>query len=216
MRLDLKENIVFPFSDPSWVAKTLIGSACQLLGVTAPALVGYQLSIIRQTANGEDDKLPEYDGFGALWMQGLLVTIILMVLFTVPIGVAVAATVGGVMALGPQQMGGTMVLVIGAVVLMLLAACFALIFLLPALTLRYAMTQQVGSLFDFATAIGDIKQGFGDYLMIVLFPVVAMLAVGVVVFFTAGIGGILALPAQVLVMYIQARMIGNYYRLYFM
>lgn len=215
MRLDLKENIVFPFSDPSWIAKTLIGSACQLLGLTMPAIVGYQLAIIRQTANGEDEKLPEFDGFVSLWVQGFLVTLIVGLLFTVPIGVVVAAVVGGVMAMGQDSGMGMMLAVGGALGLVMLASMF-LLFLMPALTLRYAMTQQVGALFDFATALGDIKQGLGDYLMIVFFPVIAGMAVIALTLLTGGLGGILAVPANILIMYIQARMIGNYYRLYFM
>lgn len=215
MRLDLKENIVFPFSDPSWIAKTLIGSACQLLGLTMPAVIGYQLAIIRQTANGEDEKLPEYDGFVSLWVQGFLVTLILGLLFTVPIGVVVTAAVGGAVAMGPETNPGVLAAIVGAVLLLMLA-CMILLFLMPAMTLRYAMTQQLSSFFDFSTAIGDIKQGLGDYLLIVFFPVLAGMAVSAISMVTMGLGLIIAIPANVLIMYIQARMIGNYYRLYFM
>ena len=217
MRLDLKENIVFPFSDPSWIAKTLTGLACQLLVFTAPALVGYQLAVIRQSANGEDEKLPEFDGFASLWMQGLLVTIILALLFSIPIGAVVAASVGGFLAMGQQQVDlGGMILAVAAVLLFLVFASFCLIFLLPALMLRYAMTGEVSSLFDISTALGDIKQGFGDYLMIVLFPILVGLATSTLALCTMGVGLILAIPVQILMMYIQGRMIGNYYRLYFM
>ena len=93
MRLDIKENIVFPFSDPSWITKTLIGTACQLLGVTLPALMGYQLAIIRQTANGEDEKLPEFEGFGDLWIRGFKLFIALFVLSMVPVGVTIGMVV---------------------------------------------------------------------------------------------------------------------------
>ena len=218
MRLDLKENIVFPFSDPSWIAKTLIGVACQFFFFTSPAVMGYQLAIIRQTANGEDEKLPEYEGFGDLWIRGFKVLMLLMVLAMVPVGVMVGMVVTGAMATGGGDgasgaLGGAM---------MFLGVAFAglclllLAMVIPAMMLRFAMTNQVSSFFDFSTIMADIRQGLGDYLMIVLFPVVAMAVITLGTFLTMGIGAILAYPASVLVMYIQARMIGNYYRAYFM
>jgi hypothetical protein len=215
MRLDLKENIVFPFSDPSWITKTLIGSACYLLVLPIPALVGYQISIIRQTANGEDEKLPEFEGFMSLWLRGFVVTAILAVLLALPTIGFTGVVVGGLATFGQESMG-TMIAAILVALFGLLAVCLAFMALVPAMTLRYAMTEQVSSFFDVSTAIGDIKQGVGDYLMIVLFPVLASLALTVLSFLTAGLGFLLTVPVTVLIMYIQARMIGNFYRLYFM
>lgn len=215
MRLDLKENIVFPFSDPSWITKTLIATVCQFLFFTVPAVMGYQLSIIRQTANGEDSKLPEFSNFGALWMRGLVVFLVGMLLFGLPTTAVVGMTIGGALAFGQDGAGLAVLIGMGAIGLLSLV-CLALAFLMPAMMLRYAMTEQVSAFFDFSTAIGDIKAGFVDYLVIVLFPVVASLALMILSTVTFGLGGLLAIPASALVMFIQGRMIGNYYRLYFM
>lgn len=215
MRLDLKENIVFPFSDPSWIAKTLVAAACQILFLPLPAVMGYQLAIIRQTANGEDEKLPEFSNFGALWMSGLMVFLVGMVLFGVPSVAITGMIIGGAVAFGDSS-GGMVALVAMLAVGLLCLACLALAFLMPAMMLRYAMTGQVGSFFDFSTAIGDIKVGFIDYLVIVLFPMAASLALSVLSAMTFGLGALLAIPGSALIMFIQGRMIGNYYRLYFM
>lgn len=210
MRLDLKENIVFPFSDPSWIVKTLIGFACQILFFLFPATIGYQLAIIRQTANGEDDKLPEYSGFGALWMSGLLVSLVLFGLLAMPACGVMFLIAGSTMAFGDS--GGAIigVSIVGVGLVMLL--CLAYGFLMPALMLRYAMTGRLGAFFDFSTAFSDIRHGFVDYLVIVLFPFFASLLLAAASGITFGLASVLA-P---LVMYIQGRMIGNYYRLYFM
>ncbi len=215
MRLDLKENIVFPFSDPSWIAKTLIAAACQLLLLPMPAVMGYQLAIIRQTANGEDDKLPEFNNFGALWMSGLMVSLVVLALFGIPMVLVTGMTIGGAIAFG-ENSGGAIALVAMLALGLVCLGSMVLAFLMPAMLLRYAMTGQVSSFLDFSTAIGDIKVGFVDYLVIVLFPMVASLALGVVSAMTFGIGGLLAIPASALIVFIQGRMIGNYYRLYFM
>lgn len=216
MRLDLKENIVFPFSDPSWITKTLIGIACQLLVFTSPALMGYQLAIIRQTANGEDEKLPEFEGFGDLWVRGFKVMLVLMVLALVPTGVMIGMAVTGVMAAGSDGGGGIGALFMGLGGLFALACFLLLALVIPAMMLRFAMTNQVSSFFEFSTIMADIRQGLGDYLLIVFFPVIAGFVLVLVSLLTMGIGALLAYPAGVWISFIQARMIGNYYRAYFM
>lgn len=217
MRLDLKENIVFPFSDPSWITKTLIGIACQFFVFTSPALVGYQLAIIRQTANGEDEKLPEFNGFGDMWIRGLKVSLVLFALALIPIGVTVGMAVTGVMASGGGDAGGGIGLLFMGLGGLFSITCFLLMALfLPAMMLRFAMTNQLSSFFEFSTIMADIRQGLGDYLMIVFFPIVGTLVMMVVAAITFGLGAILLYPAGVWMMFIQARMIGNYYRAYFM
>lgn len=217
MRLDLKENIVFPFSDPSWITKTLIGVVCQFFFPVLPALMGYQLAIIRQTANGEDDKLPEFDGFGSLWVRGAKMFLALMLLSLIPMGVTIGMVTAGAMAMSGNSPGEPMVSAAVVLAALFVLFCYLVLGLLfPAMMLRYAMTDQVSSFFDFSTLIADMRQGVGDYLMIVFFPFIAGIVLLLGIFLTAGLGALLAYPAYALIMFIQARMIGNYYRLYFM
>lgn len=212
MRLNIKENMVFPFSDPSWIVKTLIGLACQILFLPLPILVGYQLRIIRETANGEDDKLPEFDNPGKLWIQGFIFYFMFGVIMLVPMMLGGALVAGAVAMMGDQA-GGMGVGVLVLFILAFLGLIFTMCFLMPALMLRYAMTETVSSLFDFSTAWGDIKQGTTDYIAIAAFPVLAGFALNLLA--ATGIGALAAIPGYTLMMYVQGRMIGNYYRLYF-
>lgn len=212
MRLDLKENIVFPFSDPEWAIKLLKTSLCYLFVLPAPAVMGYQLAVIREAANGEDSKLPEFGSdFGSMWVKGFLISVVLGLLILVPTMGIGALTYGAVMAMGDDQ--GQMVLLIGLAMVLFLLACLLLGVLMPALLLRYAMTDQFSSLFDIGAAISDIKQGPGDYALIFFFPLIASIVSTLVS--ATGVGAILVLPLTVLTMIIQGRMIGNYYRAYF-
>ena len=54
MRLDLKENVEYPFGDPEWITKLLKLSLCHLLIITSPIMAGYQLKVIREAAEGEE------------------------------------------------------------------------------------------------------------------------------------------------------------------
>lgn len=212
MRINLKENIVFPFSDPSWIMKTLIGLACQMLVVTGPILVGYQLRTIRQAANGEDEKLPEFDNVGSLWIQGFICAIVMGLIITLPAILLGGLGIGAMVALGDSMGGAAAVFGIG-IGLMCILLMMVFGFMAPALMLRYAMTENAASLMDLSTAWGDIKQGPTDYIAIAAFPILASFAFGLLSF--TGIGALLAIPGGVLMMFMQGRMIGNYYRLYF-
>lgn len=212
MRINIKENVVFPFSDPSWIMKTLIGLFCQVLGVTAPIMVGYQLRVIRQAANGEDEKLPEFDNVGSLWIQGFICSLVMGLVITLPAILVGGLGVGAAIALGDSLGGAAAVLAIGLVLLCLLIM-MAFAFMAPALMLRYAMTENAASLMDLSTAWGDVKQGPTDYIAIAAFPILAMILFTALSF--TGIGALLAIPGGVLMMFIQGRMLGNYYRLYF-
>ena len=212
MRLDLKENIVFPFSDPEWALKLLKTSIAYILLLPMPAVFGYQIAVIREAANGEDEALPEFsmENLGSLWVQGFKYMVVLSILGMVPMFGVGALTYGAYA--GFADNGDPLGYILGGcflrfVVMMLLAV------LIPALLLRFAMTDSVGSLFDVGSALGDIKHGPGDYALIFIFPMIASIATSIVSF--TGIGAILVLPLTVLTLVIQGRMLGNYYRAYF-
>lgn len=210
MRLDLKENVEYPFSDPEWVAKLLKLSLCQLLGITAPIMAGYQLKVIREAAQGEDSKLPDLEDYGGLWIKGFVFALILCALMLIPTLGLGAVAVGGVMALGDNGAGAA--IAVGMTV-MIFIAIFLVTLLIPALTLRYAMTGSASSLFDVGAAISDMKQGPADYAVIWLVPFAGQMIAGLAG--ATGVGLLLLFPITVLIMIIQGRMLGNYYRAYF-
>lgn len=215
MRLNLMEIIKSPFNDPDWIKKTLIGTLAQFFVLSGPIVVGYMFNIIRQSAESQEDTLPEYDDVGGLWVSGFVFSLIMCAIFLVP-GLVVAAGVfmmlGG--AFGSDSGGGAMI-GIGAIVVILVGILLCILSILgPALMMRYAMTRRIGSLVDFRTAIADIKLGFGDYMIVLSFPFLAGVVAATISFVTAGLGAILSIPISVLSMYIQARLIGTYYRLY--
>jgi Protein of unknown function (DUF4013) len=214
VRLDLKENVEFTFSDPEWVVKMLKLCLSYILFFTIPAVMGYQLAVIREAADGEDEKLPEFgSNFGSLWMKGLVFGFMLCVVVMIPIMGFGAIGVGAAMALdGGGNEGVAAVLGVSGLLLFLLF-CFVIGILIPALMLRYAMTGSVSSLFDIRAAFSDIKQGPSDYAVIVIVPILGQFLAGLVS--ATGIGMVLVIPLTVLIMIVQARMLGNYYRAYF-
>ena len=217
MRLDLKENVEFPFSDPEWLPKIAKLSFFYLvsilfLALPLPALFGYQLEVIRQAAGGEDSKMPEFGpNFGKMWTQGFILGLVLCGIVMVPTLAIGGVCVGGAMAF--QDNEG---LVMGvAITGLLVFFAFLLLYtiLWPAFMLRYAMTGSISQTLDFGAIINDVKQGPADFVVIALIPMAGQLVSSLAS--ATGVGVILILPIMVLTMIVQGRMLGNYYRAYF-
>ena len=72
----IKEILLFPFRDPNWRSRFLIGAALVFVGTWIPILplifvVGYSLRILRQTALGERPSLGPWDEWGRFTVDGL-------------------------------------------------------------------------------------------------------------------------------------------------
>jgi len=66
----------FPFGDPQWQNKFLVGSVLSAAGVVIPLLplvfvYGYGVAVMRRAVRGEGLSLPEWDDWGALGRDGL-------------------------------------------------------------------------------------------------------------------------------------------------
>jgi len=74
-----QETLSWPFKDPEWKNKFIIGSALILAGSLIPlvgllgifVVYGYALIIMRAVIRGESPTLPKWDEFGELFVDGL-------------------------------------------------------------------------------------------------------------------------------------------------
>ena len=58
--MDIGRAFGVPFKDESWLAKTALGALWGLLGVTQPALTGYQLDYTKAVAKEHELPLPDW------------------------------------------------------------------------------------------------------------------------------------------------------------
>lgn len=68
--------LTFPFQDPEWKRKAVVGSALGLAGMLFPLLpwlplLGYFAQVMRQAAEGEALTLPEWEAWDRLILDGL-------------------------------------------------------------------------------------------------------------------------------------------------
>ena len=71
----VKTLLKFPFQDPKWGTKLLIGAALVFANAIIPLLpaillTGYIARLMRSTARGNDPALPEWDDWGGLLRDG--------------------------------------------------------------------------------------------------------------------------------------------------
>jgi hypothetical protein len=80
----LKKLFKFPFEDPQWQSRFLVGAALILANYVVPIVPtifvsGYALRIMRQALDGRELALPAWDDWGKLALDGLYVTLVSLV-----------------------------------------------------------------------------------------------------------------------------------------
>ncbi|HOB12513.1 MAG TPA: DUF4013 domain-containing protein [Syntrophomonadaceae bacterium] len=86
--MDLREYLLFPFRDPDWVRKLLLGCVVTLLPIVNILTLGYFLACLEAGLRGHQ-MLPEWDGWAELFNDGLQVLIICVVYLGIPLVLAV-------------------------------------------------------------------------------------------------------------------------------
>lgn len=207
MRLNLKESLVYSVSDPSWMSKALKWLLAYIGMVTMPIMIGYYLETVRRVAQGDDEELPSFQNLGKMWKQGFFcyLGMVFAILPLAGLNMMVFITV-------LQRDDPSAVFLPFFVIHMALCLGFGL--LAPAMVLRYAMTEQVRSMWKLKELWSDLRQGTGDYLMISIgFPFLASLAMGVLSL--TGVGVVFVFLGMPLMAFAHAHLLGNYYRCYF-
>lgn len=180
------ENIgkafTFVFDDEKWVNKILMGSLFSLLSIILigiPFILGYMLETLRNVADGKERPLPEWDNLGQKFTQGLLYAIVTFV-YTLPATVIYTCSIVAAAALSPSNpRGGENALSALGAILASGGMCFLFLYilgfyiLLPAITIRFAMTGSFGEAFRFRDHIRFLRENLGNYVLVILLALVA-------------------------------------------
>lgn len=179
----IKNVFRFPFQDPKWGAKFLIGALLGFAGFIIPVvptlpLLGYLARVLRSGAeNADPARLPEWDDWGELFMDGLRqMGVSIVTLFP---GAAVM-TAGWVFYMGSVMMmpimenrGGSgplvAILLISMLVFFLSMAVGMLLMLAGSLlfapaSAHVAVTRRFGALFDITKWFGALRKNWLGFL----------------------------------------------------
>ena len=170
--------------DSDWLVKVLIGGVLGLLSILIiPAFFvgGYTVEVIRRAAAG-DDRLPAWDDWGGYLVRGVLAFVIQIVYLLPVLLISCCMAATGILAGSNNSNNGA----VGPVVLLLvcLVIPFALIgaFLIPAATVRFATTGEIGEAFNFGRVFGLIGANLGQYIIAIVLAFVLQLVAGILGF----------------------------------
>lgn len=200
MRIDWP-LIRFPFDDPRWQSKALIGGLLALAAIFLPLpfiflmlpLSGYGIRTMRHTITGEPPSLPEWDDWGELFTDGLKVWVVgfvyelpLIILICCSFGAHFAAFPLMALAADKEAFGLAVVsglagyaILFGAMSLMTLIA-LPLGFLIEVAITRMAATGSLNSAFELGAVWRLARQGFKNYLIAYLVYMAVMMVIGMI------------------------------------
>jgi hypothetical protein len=207
--MDIGKAFGFVFEDEQWVTKILIAAGILLLGfalswaLLIPLILayillgGYGVEIIRQVMRGELGTLPEWDDWGALLRDGLMVLIITVV-YALPL-IIVSVCLGvpiGIFAEDAEALSSLFSLALG---------CFSFLYAvalslaLPAALAFYAAEDDLGAAFRFGEVFALVRDNIATYLLTFVLSWVANF-IGSLGSAVCGVGALVTIPYSFMVM----------------
>jgi Protein of unknown function (DUF4013) len=207
----LKDALVYPIGDPNWIKKVGMWLLYYVLYLTAPALFGHYLSILKKTMDSpEEEEIPGFDSLWELWKKGFLSLLAIGAVQIVPGGLNMLACGAWMSTFDPKGLDGFPVpflIFVGIHCAIILAT----VVFFPAACLQ--LTTAPGgwrSLFRFKEIWNIATAKPGEYLLLAFFPFLAWCAI--VLCALTGIGLLLCIPGLPLMIFSHARLTGFYYR----
>jgi hypothetical protein len=231
----MKDLFVFPFRDPNWKNKLLIGSGISFLGMFIPLIpwmfvAGYGARLLRAgAANTDAERLPEWDHWGDLLMDGLRQTGVGL-LASLPTMVLMGGgwlfyMIGVIRmtAAGENPGAGESLFMLASVMVMFFAMGLGMLFGLvtalfsPAAMAHVAVQRRFAALFDFQGWVKVLRANLGGFVtaLLVFITVYTVIMFGwQVLYFTVilcFLAPLLLMPAAFYTALVFYRLVGQAY-----
>ena len=214
--MDIQKSFTYQFDDETWTNKVLVGAIISAVPILNLAASGYGLDVTKNVIAGEARPLPTWDNIGNQFMRGLIYAIGVLVYFLplLIIGCLFAVLGGGLSALmgDSQSSDGLAALLTGGGILfgcLTLLYSLAAVVVLPAATVRCALTNQLSEMFKFKDLFADIRRNVSGYLTATVVVIVAAIVVGIVMSMVGGALSIIPICGWIVAWIISAA--GSFY-----
>ena len=155
--MDIARAFNYPFQDPKWLTKVVIFALLVFVPIFGWLVnLGYVLRIMKNVVEGNDVPLPEWDGFGLMFAEGLKAFIVALV-WLIP-----AIVIGLILALGDN-----FVFTLLSRIVFALTSAFIYAAVVPV-----ALTGEMAEGLKFQVIIDRVMSNIGDYIIIVVIGLV--------------------------------------------
>jgi hypothetical protein len=96
--MDIKEIFTYPTKDKEWPVKMIIGIALSILPIVNFFCSGYAYRIFKAGLNRQPIEMHEWDNWGDIFMQGLIIFVLRFIYFLIPL--ALMGTGTGILIMG--------------------------------------------------------------------------------------------------------------------
>jgi hypothetical protein len=180
-QMDYVRAVKFPLGAEGWVAKVVIGVVVSLVPIANLATYGYAVEVVRRVAAGDPEELPTWEAFGRFFVRGFAVAVASL-LYTLPGMLAF-----GLLLIAGSSSGGLVAL--SALLMFTYFLFVGLVF--PVAVVRYALTDEWYTMFDFAWLAGFIGRHLGSYLGVLAGVLVIALLFALLAIATFGLAALL-------------------------
>lgn len=192
-KFDFVRPLAFVFEDPRWLPKVLLGGVFMLASVVLIGIFfvyGYLARLVRNTVDGVQYPLPEWDDLGEFFSEGLRIFLITLI-YVLPIAAIIFAFIvpailmGGLDNDSADQLSGGLV---SCVLCLAFPVGLALTAWLPGALMMAIVNRDFSSAFQFGHIWRFITANLGNYVLALVAWLVARMAAGIVGFAMLCIG----------------------------
>jgi hypothetical protein len=180
--MEIGKAITFIPNDKNWIGKMAIAGGIMFASSIIPLipllfLIGYQVAVAKNVMKGEEEPLPEWQEWGQLFMDGVVVWAAQFV-YAIPVALLTVCVVLTSLAIENSEGAAIAGTVVFSCLLLLFA--IALVFIMPALYIQYIRYGDFGPMFKFGEVIAIIRENFIDILLTVVVAIAGAIAIGII------------------------------------
>ncbi|MCK4528491.1 DUF4013 domain-containing protein [candidate division WOR-3 bacterium] len=171
--MDIKKDLEVIFKDKEWVKKTLIGSIFLMLPILDLLSFGFLARFIYTHLEEGKKKLPSWDHWGNLLLEGFEWGLIIIIYLAIPLLVLsflpeslFAFVVNPAYVIGKLNLGGYIFLTLSALL------TFIVLFFLPMALILFADSESFLSAFHLEKIFKHIKQNLTHYLIVYILSII--------------------------------------------
>jgi hypothetical protein len=177
--IDLGKACRFPFQEPGWVSKFLIGGMFMILGffgLGIPVIAGYLVRTTQRVMRRERTLLPEWTDVGVMFVVGFKWCMVYL-LYLLPVFIITLPALL-LMALGALWEHGETLGVVAGVSLFVAFSLFTVAysilisFLLPVITFEFAKRERMSDALDVGRVLRVVRHHWRDTVMVALIGIV--------------------------------------------